>query len=169
MSTKKTSENEIPSIEEMEFAIANMFGINTHIIVPNISRGLFLHECDLLIVRPTGYTIEIEIKRSISDLKRDFLKKHRHESSRISELFFAFPDSIVYEAAALLDESVGVISVKRLRNGWCKAEMLKKAINKERKKLTDKEILKVATLGVMRTWNLRKKINKYQHRLLTKK
>lgn len=63
------------SLIEMEVAIAEMFGIRTHIIVPNISWGLRgMHEMDLAIIFRSGYLKEIEIKRSIQDLKADFKK-----------------------------------------------------------------------------------------------
>lgn len=57
------------SLLEMEIAIANLFDIRKNIIVPNISCGLGIHECDLFIVRNSGYCIEVEIKRSEQDLK----------------------------------------------------------------------------------------------------
>lgn len=51
--------------KEIEIAIARYFGIRQNAIVPNVSWGLgFPYECDLLILRDSGFAIEIEIKIS---------------------------------------------------------------------------------------------------------
>jgi hypothetical protein len=60
----------------VELAVASYFGIRRHLIVPNVSWGLGLrHECDLLIVRESGFAAEVEIKVSKSDLKKDVEKR----------------------------------------------------------------------------------------------
>jgi len=60
---------------EMETAISRLFGVREHIIVPNISWGFYgIHEMDVCVVRKSGYMIEIEIKRSVHDMKADFKK-----------------------------------------------------------------------------------------------
>ena len=69
---------------KIEVALANHFNYRLNLIVPNISWGAFIwHECDLFIVSKAGYCTEIEIKISKSDLKKDFEKKHNHESDKI--------------------------------------------------------------------------------------
>lgn len=45
---------------ELEEATARLFCFVKNIIVPNIHEGLGLHECDLLIVRKTGYALEVD-------------------------------------------------------------------------------------------------------------
>ena len=82
----------IPATEEIEIAIASYFGISRHIIVTNISWGLNLHECDILIIRESGYAVEVEIKRSKQDLLNDFKKQHGHRSKKIKELWYAIPE-----------------------------------------------------------------------------
>lgn len=60
---------------EIETAIAMKLDIRKHIIVPNISWGAGLHECDLLVINKSGYATEIEIKISKSDLKKRLYQK----------------------------------------------------------------------------------------------
>jgi len=63
---------------EIEERVAQYFGPRECIIVPNISWGINIHECDLLIIRKSGYGIEVEIKISKSDLIADAKKGHHH-------------------------------------------------------------------------------------------
>lgn len=80
----------IPPLELIEYRIALEFDYTANIIVPNVSWGIpeIGHECDILILRPSGYAAEIEIKRSMGDLKADAKKKHHHGSAMIRELWF---------------------------------------------------------------------------------
>lgn len=51
------------SIQQIELAIAQMFGIRNNIIVPNVSWGFFdTHEADLVIINKSNYLTEVEIK-----------------------------------------------------------------------------------------------------------
>lgn len=56
---------------DMEIVLMEYFGVNRNIIVPNVSWGLNLHECDLLIFSKSGYATEVEIKISKQDLLKD--------------------------------------------------------------------------------------------------
>lgn len=52
----------------------------THVIVPNLSWGLLPWEADLAVLHGSGYMDEVEIKISLSDLRREFeTKKHKHD------------------------------------------------------------------------------------------
>jgi hypothetical protein len=142
----------------MEESIAKMFGIRTNIIVPNISWGLNgMHECDLLIVRPSGYAIEVEIKRSKSDLKADFKKKHDHSDTRIQKFYYALPEELLATCIELIPARCGIITVSKLRSTVI-AKMHRDIPAGKCRKLTDDEMFKVAKLGVMRVWNLKRKL-----------
>lgn len=153
------------SLLEMEIAISNLFDIRKNIIVPNISWGLGIHECDLFIVRNTGYCIEVEIKRSKQDLKKDFEKTHSHidKQNRIKEFYYAIPDYL-YDSCKELIGDKGLITVSKWESNkktYIKAKFHTKSISlKDARKLSDKEILKVLKLGVMRVWKLKEKLNK---------
>jgi hypothetical protein len=144
---------------EIEERVAQYFGPRECIIVPNISWGINIHECDLLIIRKSGYGIEVEIKTSKSDLKADAKKAHNHKDymDRISELYFAIPD-YMKDCIEYIPERAGIliltknewgVNVHRLRNPQKK---------KNRIKFTETEMMKVAHLGCMRIWNLKRTI-----------
>lgn len=153
----------------MELAIAKLFGVRQHIIVPNISWGLSgMHECDLFIIKKSGIAVEVEIKRTKSDFLADFKKGHHHfdkKHNRISELYFAFPKDILDKCIELVPEGAGIIVCERFENydgenvvsAYFKRES--KKIRNSRK-LTPEEQLKVAKLGCMRIWTLKQKIIK---------
>lgn len=154
---------------EMEVAIANYFGFRKNIIVPNISWGLNVHECDMFIVNRTGYVTEIEIKRSKADLLNDFKKRHQHVDleNRISEFYFALPDDLLEKCYDLIPINAGIISCSKFIN--FKKEVVQASIRRKCKKikgarkLTPEEKLKVASLGTMRIWSLKEKIIKLQN------
>lgn len=50
------------------------------ICVPNVTDGPCGWEADLLVLRPSGWAVEVEVKTTLSDLKRDFkTKAHKHK------------------------------------------------------------------------------------------
>lgn len=156
------------STQEMEVAIAKMFGIRTHIIVPNISWGLpGMHEVDLFIIKPSKFVVEVEIKRSKSDFLADFKKGHNHvdKQKRISEFYYAFPIDIYEKCKDLVPENAGIIVCERFIN-YRNVEIVNARIKrkakwiKDSRKLTEEEQLKVARLGTMRIWRLKEKLNK---------
>jgi len=152
---------------EMEEAIARKFGVRTNIIVPNISWGLRgMHECDLFIIKDSGYCVEIEIKRSKSDLLADFKKGHHHQDSRIKEFYYALPISLLKSCESLIPKHAGIITCDRSEYG-------KKIVfasfyrsptaKRDAVKLSHAEQFKVARLGTMRIWSLKNKIIKLQN------
>jgi hypothetical protein len=165
---------------EIEEAVARMFGIRQNLIVPNISWGLGLHECDLLIVRKSGCAVEVEIKISLADLKKDARKRHNHidRHNRIGHLYFAVPEKLLGVAERYAPASAGIIVVAPTNqfNGyedddWVQGEALyisklrayihRPAIKRKNSgKLTEAEINYVARLGCMRIWNLKAKLIK---------
>ena len=152
----------------MEVAIARYFGIRQHIIVPNISWGLSgMHECDLFIIKKSGVAVEVEIKRTKSDLLADFKKDHNHKDrfNRISEFYYAFPIDLLNSCYDLIPENAGIIVCERHKN--YKGEEIVRAYTKREpqkvkgaRKLTPEEQLKVAKLGCMRIITLKEKIIK---------
>jgi len=174
---KKTVKNIVPSITEIELAIAKYYGTREHIIVPNISWGFNgLHECDLFIIKRNAYTVEVEIKRSKADLLNDFKKKHKHKSNKIREFFYAIPDKDFEDWKKYIPTHAGILTYdkheeeiwdKRGRKWsgkmkWVVTVRQKKdaGINKLAKKLTLEEQFKIARLGTLRIWNLKQKLIK---------
>lgn len=170
---------------EIEVAIAKHYGTRQNIIVPNISWGFSwndkegwhsMHECDVFVIKKTGYAVEIEIKRSKNDLLNDFKKRHKHKSSKIRELFYAIPRENVDEWSKLIPKHAGIIAYEKYeeeiwdkkKHNWSgkyKWAMLARRIrnaepNKKATKLTIEEQLKIARLGTLRIWNLKEKMIK---------
>lgn len=148
----------------MECVLAQLFEPRRNLIVPNGSWGMNIHECDLLVVSKAGYLTEIEIKVSRADLKADAKKWHGHESSRIKRLFFALPDYLEH-CIDMVPERAGIILVRPKANvpgvypyyPRCKKIRPAKR-NKVATKISDADRYKIARLGTLRIWPLKRKI-----------
>ena len=139
---------------DIEIAVAIYFNIRVNLIVPNISWGLFLHECDLLILTPAGFAWEIEIKITKADLIKDKEKKHKHYNSKIKSLYFAIPDYLKH-CIEYIPKRAGIILV----NERLHCETFRKPeTNKNARKFSLNERYHMARLGSMRIWRLKKKI-----------
>jgi len=154
------------STPEMEVAIAKYFGVRKHITVPNVSWGFFNHECDLFLIRSSGFGFEVEIKRSKSDMLADFKKKHGHKDrrNRIVQLYYAFPLELLPKVEELVPDDCGILTVEYYgdiigeRRGY--ARMYRDAKRRKGvKRLTTAEQLKIARLGTLRIWTLKEKLN----------
>ncbi len=144
---------------EIELAVATLFGIRQNVIVPNISWGLGLHECDLLILRKSGYAVEVEIKVSKADLKKDLTKTHKHKSNKIKELYYAVPVELVDYAKQILSSDIGVISCKIQETRSVVASINRKATTKNNCIVfTEDERSNLMRLGCMRIWGLKRKL-----------
>jgi len=149
---------------EMEVALSTYFNYRVNLIVPNVSWGMSIHECDLLIVSQAGYLTEVEIKVTKADLKADAKKWHGHESRIIKRLFFALPDYLE-NCIDMVPERAGIILVRPKDNvrgvypyrPRCK-EIRPAQRNKAAGKLGDTDRYKVARLGALRIWNLKRKL-----------
>lgn len=165
MGVKGSRKSKLISTIEMEVAISKMLDIRKHVIVPNLSWGFDgMHECDMFIVRRSGYAFEIEIKRSKSDLLADFKKRHNHidKQNRIIQLYYAIPKELLKKCEEHIPDDCGIILCEKYEsNGkyYSYASFYREATRRKGcRKLTAKEQLKVATLGTMRIWKLKEKI-----------
>ena len=146
---------------EMECALAGWFDYRQNLIVPCVYWGVgyYTHECDLLIVSRAGYVTEVEIKISRSDLRADAKKAHGHQNQRIKYLYFAVPEKLEAAALEFAPERAGIITVRDYAPGqWsplCKRIRAPTCI-KHAPKMTDAERYKVARLGALRIWNLKR-------------
>lgn len=145
---------------QMEVVVANHFNPRLNMIVPNISWGLGLHECDLLVVRKSRYAIEVEIKISKADLVKDKDKRHGHESDKLKELWFALPEPLEKHIEHVPERAGIVIVREHTFSSWStnyeertvlRCDVIRKAVpNKDARKLTEEEYHKVGHLGCMR-------------------
>lgn len=144
----------------MEVVLAHNFGTRGTVIVPNVSWGLINHEADLLMLRPSGWVEEIEIKVSKSDLKRDLLKNRGrgHKSDdRVQKLWFAVPEGM--ETMPEIPEHAGILKVSVTRfNDFVVTTVRAPKLNKRAHKLTPDEQRQLLRLGMYRIWTLKGKL-----------
>lgn len=140
---------------EIELAVSGFFGVRQHLMVPNVSWGLGLHECDMLIVTKSGFANEVEIKVSRYDLKRDLNKHHGHRSRLIRRLFFAIPKDLS-EFTNLIPEHAGIILIVKNQYDENVCNLVRPAqVNKGAKPLTTEQIIHLGRLASMRIWSLK--------------
>ena len=152
---------------EIEIYLSNYFNYRQNIIVPNISYGLGVHECDLFIIRKSGYAVEVEIKISVQDIKADLKKSHKHKSNKIRELYFAIPKELEH-AIEYIPEHAGIITIEKHITGKpATIHMLRGAkLNTDARKLTEKEIHKATHLGCMRIWALKQTVSRISKQMV---
>lgn len=154
---------------EMECAIAQWATPRRNLVVPNVSWGMNIHECDVLILSDAGYATEVEIKISKADLKKERTKRHGHHDyhNRIKRLFFAFPAALwpkLDDALDCVPERAGILLVTPRGHapGWgplWRVETQRDCVtNKAAGKFSDSERYKLARLGALRVWGLKKKL-----------
>lgn len=154
---------------DIESAVVNYFSPLRNLIVPNVSYGLdFLHECDLLVLTPAGYAYEVEIKTSRADLIRDKQKKYGHNSRRIKGLYFAIPVAMTKDIEHV-PERAGVLVVTPLEDGrgqqYFLAQLLRKPQLNGKYKFSVEEKYKMARLGAIKIWDLKRKISQQSREL----
>ena len=157
------------TIKQIELSIkwcALIFNPRTDIMVPNLSFGLLNHEADIAIINKSGYLTDIEIKRSLDDLKADFKKKVFHKDDKVRNFCYCLPLSIKDKATEVFDthqeEIKTVYGTEEYKmptvlwyneNGVIKVEWGLFNVNKSRKLFLE-EREKIAKLMSMRYWNL---------------
>lgn len=140
------------SAVEIEIALADFLDYRKNIIVPRVERGAGLHECDLIMLRPTGYATEYEIKISKGDLMKDFKKEHGHQNELIKEMYYAVPMNLVSDTLSVIDRKYGVIGILRKGDGSLEAKEIRPAVHQKARKWTDEEAYQLMRLNAMRLW-----------------
>lgn len=165
---------------DIEVAVIKGFHIRQNLIVPNVSWGMSnnngcLHECDVLVLTPSGYATEIEIKISKGDLLQDMNKRHAHKHNLIRRFYYAVPEKLKEIALNVIPERAGLLVVseieatkyKWLKNGgnipipykYRRLTTVREAeINKNAVKWNDGERYQLARLGTLRILGLKEKI-----------
>lgn len=152
-------------IDQIELAIAKIFGIRGNIIVPNVSWGFFAtHEADLVVINKSGYMTEIEIKRSWTDFLNDFKKHTTHDEGKVMWKYFAVPESILERVRTYLHENGhddwGIVFYNN--EGTVRIDRYPNNLNLTTKsnRLFLEEQLAIARLGCMRIWSLKEKLTR---------
>ncbi len=180
------------TIEQIQDRLSQIdnFNFRRNVVVPNVSWGLLNYEADFVSMSKSGYLTEVEIKRSWQDFKADFQKKHLHNDPRVSYFFYCVPKSIKEKVIDALyvfektDNQFRPYKFTGIKEGvpsncglitfdnhdwdgnlseWISIDFVAMAGRRYwARKLTDKEQLKLAHLGCMRLWDLKKKIARLQ-------
>lgn len=162
--------------KEMEIALFDYLkDKNIPLAVPNVSWGFLNYEADILYTTNSHYLNEIEIKVSRSDLRADKNKKHEHDDPRIKSLYFAIPKDMK-ESIELIPEKAGVLLVSRSTSGYSRLvdgkyeryevnkylvrELRKPKQNRKAEKLGFEDLYRIARLGTLRSWSLKRKLLK---------
>jgi hypothetical protein len=148
--------NKLKSVD-IALAVANHFSYLRNIIVPNISHSLFpCQEVDVLVVMPSRWAIEVEIKVSFSDIKADLHKRHSHWNKLIRQTYFAIPRELAVREEVLeaIPSMFGVLSVDDTSHITC---IRAAALNKQAVKLTEEQVRTVMRMATLRVWSLTSK------------
>lgn len=130
-----------------------------NVIVCNIQKGMDIYECDVLLLRPTGYGVEFEIKLTRSDLMKDFKKEHEHDHELVKEVYFTVPMDLVSVALKEVPIKYGVIGVRRDKEMNPVTEIVRESqINPAARQWTDSERMQLLRLGNMRALKLKKEL-----------
>jgi len=152
--------------QQIEIAVAEYFNVRTKIIVPNVSFGLFkYHEADLIILYPSDWCSEVEIKVTAQDIKQDLSKKHDHSEKNIRKLWFAVPEEL--SSHPDIPEKAGILIVSRYvwrgkKRYRVEAKRLPKR-DKFARKFTAEERMKLLRLGCLRIFGLKQKLDEKQN------
>lgn len=142
------------SAHDIEHALAHRIGFRKYTICPNVHWGLdFRHELDLLVLTPGDWAWEIEIKISVSDLKRDLKKKRHHTSDRIRCLFFAVPKRMQVQALEFAPAEAGIWVVDEATLSCDLVRQPKR--NQNARKFNSFEKFDLVRLASMRLWDRR--------------
>jgi len=148
---------------DVEIALMDYYKVNKKLIVPNVSwgMGIGLHECDLLILTPTGYATEIEIKVSKGDLLKDKFKPHAHKHNHIKSFYFCVPEKLKEIALNDIPSRAGLLVIS---DKMKITEIRKPTHNTTAIKWDEHLMFKLAKLGTMRILTLKKNIIKCRNK-----
>lgn len=88
-----------------EAIVYNWLGdMSRYTIIPHLGFGLLNHEADLAIIDQRGCLTEIEIKRSLADLRADFKKDVFHCDEHVYRFWYCLPLAIKDKAYEVFDQ-----------------------------------------------------------------
>lgn len=144
---------------DIEIAVADYFNYRQNVIVPNVSWGLFRRqEVDLLVVRKSGYCVEVEIKVASSDIRADKRKQHSHWNHLIRQTWFAVPEKLASHPD--IPAIAGVLAVIQVDGKYYCRTVRGPKVNKQAVPLRPEQMLKVGSLAAMRIWTLKAKLRR---------
>jgi len=155
-----------PNCCDIEIAVAKHFRPRVNLAVPNVSWGLGLHECDMLVLTASGYAYEVEIKASKADLIKDAEKSHGHRHSKIKRLYFAIPEHLK-DHIEHIPARAGILLVYWPLGGFehFRVKVLREAEDTGSYKFKDCERETFFRLGALRILGLKERLRSTQKEL----
>jgi hypothetical protein len=147
----------------IEITVAKLFDYRRNIIVPNVSWGWHLsYEADMVMVNANNYATEIEVKISISDLKKDFKKrKHLQPSKVFKFMYYAIPVEMMEKAKEIIPEKYGIITVKWNGYKYVATRYRGAKVNRWAGVVSNQHLINLMRLAAMRIYTL-KEHNSYK-------
>lgn len=146
---------------DIEIALAtrtHKFSYRAGMVLPNVSWGMGVHECDMFSVTKAGYVHEVEIKISVADLKKDADKTHNHVSNKIKYLWFAAPLKMQAALEQYAPARAGILCLHKseFSDHHLVVDEIRQPIpNKDARKLTHHEQAHLGYLAACRYWTMR--------------
>lgn len=154
----------------LQRALALWINYRRHFCLTNVAGGLGFWsrgEMDFIAVTGAGYVIEIEIKCTMADLRREWRsenKVHKHKlvstaTKGIRRYFICVPTKMIDKAKAEIEAQpslayAGILMASEAKDGHVFIHMVRPAQNlKTARKLGPAEYLKIAHLAMMRFWD----------------
>lgn len=167
MSTLKTK----LSVAQIQLSLyRHLFDSRNDIVVPNVSWGLLSYEADLLGISASGQVTEVEIKRSLSDLRADFKKRHHHDDEIVTYFYYCIPESLLEKAkAAILENEKKAHPYADIKESDCPAilvytedaQIKETGFGKAKRygyhRISDHEKETLGRLGTLRYWDVLEK------------
>lgn len=152
--------------QDIIIALVKLFGTEKNILLPNASFGIGLnYEADLMVITNRGYSTEIEVKITESDLLNDFKKKNFHNCRKNKYLYYAVPESMKDFALSKVPEQYGIYIIEQFSlyrpsraKTYLETNYRAKCIRKAKcipnsQKFTKEEMEKMYRLVYLRYWN----------------
>lgn len=158
---------------QLQRALAVWINYRRHFCLTNVNGGLGFWsrgEMDFIAVTGAGYVVEVEIKRTMADLRREWrnsnkIEKHRRVDTAakgIRRYFICTPAAIAEKAKAEIEARpelayAGILKAQQPHaNGHIYIGVVRPARNlPTARKLKPDEYLKLAHLAMMRFWEWR--------------
>lgn len=156
----------VKEIEELIILKRHNGGVRQNLCVPNVSFGMNIeYEADLVVVTKSGYATEYEIKRSWTDFLADFKKNNcAHKAPWVYKFFYVVPLSIKDKVLSYLDNLFEEKKITNIPAVLCYSEDKQISLFggchyvSGGRKMFIEERLKLARLGTLRYWDLRRKM-----------
>lgn len=156
-----TAKEEKLSCLDIEIGLRYYFNPRVNMLIPRVSWGFGIHECDVLVITKSGYLYEVEIKISGSDLKKDAQKPHAHKSKIIKHLFFAIP-FYLEPLIEFIPSRAGVLSFSK----QCRLpKLLRSPDTTSTYKVSKTELLQLYRLAALRVWPLKEENTRLREQL----